>query len=54
VAIPVTVSSEQTRAHRALVRRILRVRPDVTPAQLVAILGSRVLGAERYHPSPRT
>ena len=34
-------------AQRALVRRILRVRPDVSPAQLVSILGRRMLAPTR-------
>ena len=34
---------DQATAQRALVRRILRVRPDVSPAQLVGILGGRLL-----------
>jgi hypothetical protein len=40
---------------RALVRRILRVRPDVSPAQLVGILGGRVLErpARRDTSAPR-
>jgi hypothetical protein len=36
-------SKTDQRAQRALVRRILRVRPDVSPAQLVGILGRRTL-----------
>jgi hypothetical protein len=34
---------DQATSQRALVRRILRVRPDVSPAQLVGILGGRLL-----------
>ncbi len=34
---------DQAATQRALVRRILRVRPDVSPAQLVGILGGRLL-----------
>jgi len=34
---------DQATTQRALVRRILRVRPDVSPAQLVGILGGRLL-----------
>ena len=49
-----TVRRDPMRAERALVRRILRVRPDVTPAQLVGILGARVLDAERERPADRS
>jgi hypothetical protein len=35
--------ADQATTQRALVRRILRVRPDVSPAQLVGILGGRLL-----------
>ena len=48
------VVNDQTRAQRALVRRILRVRPEVTPAQLVGILGGRMLQAAREGPSERS
>ena len=34
---------DQAARQRALVRRILRVRPDVSLAQLVGILGGRLL-----------
>ena len=38
---------DQATTQRALVRRILRVRPDVSPAQLVGILGGRLLEQPR-------
>ena len=41
---PMVNVNDQTRAERALVRRILRVRPDVSPAQLVGILGGKHAG----------
>ena len=45
---------DQALAQRALVRRILRVRPDVSPAQLVGILGGRLLeSAPRPEPAKR-
>ena len=47
------VMNDQTRAQRALVRRILRVRPDVSAAQLVGILGGRMVEATRERPSDR-
>jgi hypothetical protein len=40
-------------AQRALVRRILRVRPDVSPAQLVGILGGRLLGEPARREPPK-
>jgi hypothetical protein len=47
IAMPVRgeprVVVDQAARQRALVRRILRVRPDVSPAQLVGILGGRLL-----------
>ena len=48
-----TMVNDQTQAQRALVRRILRVRPDVSPAQLVGILGGRALDAARERPADR-
>ena len=48
------VRNDPAQDERALVRRILRVRPDVTPAQLVGILGGRVLGAARERPADRS
>jgi hypothetical protein len=45
--------NDQTRAQRALVQRILRVRPDVSPAQLVGILGGKMLDATRDRPTGR-
>jgi hypothetical protein len=53
VAIVKTPMNEQTRAQRALVRRILRVRPDVSPALLVAILGHRMLRTTRDRSADR-
>ena len=46
--------NDQAREQRALVRHILRVRPDVSPAQLVGILGARALDAARERPADRT
>ena len=43
--------NDQTRAQRALVQRILRVRPDVSPAQLVGILGGKMLDASPDRPA---
>jgi hypothetical protein len=40
-------------SQRALVRRILRVRPDVSPAQLVGILGGRLLEPPVARPEPK-
>ena len=54
MAIVNPMLNDQTREQRALVRRILRVRPDVSPAQLVGILGGRVLDAARERPADRT
>ena len=34
-------------------RRILRVRPDVSPAQLVGILGGRLLEPPVARPEPK-
>jgi hypothetical protein len=48
---PMANVADQTRDQRALVRRILRVRPDVSPAQLVGILGGRMLDATHEHPT---
>jgi hypothetical protein len=46
---------DQAATQRALVRRILRVRPDVSPAQLVGILGGRLLEEPvRRDPPKRT
>jgi hypothetical protein len=46
---------DQAATQRALVRRILRVRPDVSPAQLVGILGGRLLAQQpRREPPKRT
>ena len=53
MAIVNTMVNDQTQAQRALVRRILRVRPDVSPAQLVGILGGRVMDAARERPADR-
>jgi hypothetical protein len=44
---------DPTREQRALVRRILRVRPDVSPAQLVGILGGKLLDATRERSADR-
>lgn len=54
VATPSSQSLEQVNARqqRALVRRILRVRPDVSPAQLVGILGGRLLSDTHRPPRP--
>jgi hypothetical protein len=46
--------NDQSRAQRALVRRILRIRPDVSPAQLVGILGGRMLDQTRERHRDRT
>jgi hypothetical protein len=45
--------NDQALAQRALVRRILRIRPDVSPAQLVGILGGRALDPARERPADR-
>ena len=45
MAIVRPLGTDPTREQRALVRRILRIRPDVTPAQLVGILGGKLLDA---------
>ena len=47
-------SKTDQRAQRALVRRILRVRPDVSPAQLVGILGGKMLDPKRERDTRRT
>lgn len=54
MAITNPVVNNPTQAQRALVRRILRVRPDVSPAELVGILGGRMLAATRDSPSDRS
>jgi hypothetical protein len=54
MAIVNPVVADPTRAQRALVRRILRVRPDVSPAQLVGILGGKLLDAKRERPTDRS
>jgi hypothetical protein len=46
-------AADQAAAQRALVRRILRVRPDVSPAQLVGILGGRLLERSARRESPK-
>ena len=53
MAITSPVVNNPTQAQRALVRRILRVRPDVSPAQLVGILGGRLLDQARERPTDR-
>ena len=45
---------DQATSQRALVRRILRIRPDVSPAQLVGILGGRLLDTPTRHDSTKT
>ncbi len=52
MAVDNPMPNDQALAQRALVRRILRVRPDISPAQLVGILGGRVLAA-RDRPADR-
>ncbi len=47
MAIMNPLVTDQARTQRDLVRRILRVRPDVSPAQLVEILGDRLLSPQR-------
>ena len=54
IVSPMVNVNDQTRAQRALVRRILRVRPDVSPAQLVGILGAKLLDPARERPSDRS
>jgi hypothetical protein len=45
--------NDPTLSQRALVRRILRIRPDISPAQLVGILGGRALDSARDRPADR-
>ncbi len=54
MAISRSSVSDPARDQRALVRRILRIRPDVSPAQLVGILGGRALAATRERPADRS
>lgn len=53
MAIDTPMLHDQTRSQRALVRQILRVRPDISPARLVGILGARVLDTARERPVDR-
>ena len=54
IVTPIVNVNDQARAQRALVRRILRVRPDVSPAQLVGILGGKLLDPARERPTDRS
>jgi hypothetical protein len=56
IAMPVNANPrvvDQAATQRALVRRILRVRPDVSPAQLVGILGGRLLAEPARREPPK-
>jgi len=50
MAIVNPMVADQSQTQRDLVRRILRVRPDVSPAQLVGILGERLLDVTQQRP----
>ena len=53
MAIVNPMVADQSQTQRDLVRRILRVRPDVSPAQLVGILGERLLDVTQQRPADR-